>query len=215
MKLFIDTANVEEIRQAAELGVICGVTTNPTLIAREGRNFQEVITEIAQIIDGPISAEVVGITKDEMVLEAKELAKIHKNIIIKIPIIPEGLKAIKVLSSLGIKTNATLIFSVNQAILAANAGATYVSPFIGRLDDISHDGMELVADIYQVFANYNYETEIIAASVRHPIHVAQSAKLGAHIATVPYKLILQMCKHPLTDLGLENFLKDWEQVKNM
>ena len=214
MKLFIDTANVEEIRQAAELGVICGVTTNPTLIAREGRNFQEVITEIAQIIDGPISAEVVGITKDEMVLEAKELAKIHKNIIIKIPIIPEGLKAIKVLSSLGIKTNATLIFSVNQAILAANAGATYVSPFIGRLDDISHDGMELVADIYQVFANYNYEAEIIAASVRHPIHVAQSAKLGAHIATVPYKLILQMCKHPLTDLGLENFLKDWEQVKN-
>ncbi|KJS19463.1 MAG: transaldolase [Clostridiaceae bacterium BRH_c20a] len=214
MKLFLDTANVEEIRQAAELGVICGVTTNPTLIAREGRNFQEVIKEIAQIIDGPISAEVVGITKEEMVLEAKELAKIHKNIIIKIPLIPEGLKAIKVLSSLGIKTNATLIFSVNQAILAANAGATYVSPFIGRLDDISHDGMELVSDICQVFVNYNYETEIIAASVRHPIHVAQSAKLGAHIATVPYKLILQMCKHPLTDLGLENFLKDWEKVKN-
>jgi len=214
MKLFLDTANVEEICQAAELGVICGVTTNPTLIAREGRNFQEVIKEIAQIIDGPISAEVVGITKEEMVLEAKELAKIHKNIIIKIPLIPEGLKAIKVLSSLGIKTNATLIFSVNQAILAANAGATYVSPFIGRLDDISHDGMELVSDICQVFVNYNYETEIIAASVRHPIHVAQSAKLGAHIATVPYKLILQMCKHPLTDLGLENFLKDWEKVKN-
>ena len=214
MKLFLDTANVEEICQAAELGVICGVTTNPTLIAREGRNFQEVIKEIAQIIDGPISAEVVGITKEEMVLEAKELAKIHKNIIIKIPLIPEGLKAIKVLSSLGIKTNATLIFSVNQAILAANAGATYVSPFIGRLDDISHDGTELVSDICQVFVNYNYETEIIAASVRHPIHVAQSAKLGAHIATVPYKLILQMCKHPLTDLGLENFLKDWEKVKN-
>jgi len=215
MKLFIDTANVEEIRQAAELGVICGVTTNPTLIAREGRNFQEVIKEIAQIIDGPISAEVVGTTKEEMVSEAKELAKIHKNIIIKIPLIPEGLKAIKALSSLGIKTNATLIFSVNQAILAANAGAAYVSPFIGRLDDISHDGLELVADINQVFKNYNYKTEIIAASVRHPIHVAQSAKMGAHIATVPYKLILQMCKHPLTDLGLESFLKDWEKVKNM
>jgi len=214
MKLFLDTANVEEIRQATELGVICGVTTNPTLIAREGRNFQEVITEITQIIDGPISAEVVGTTKEEMVKEAHELVKIHKNIVVKIPLIPEGLKAIKELSSEGIKTNATLIFTVNQAILAANAGATYVSPFIGRLDDISHDGMELIADVCQVFANYPYQTEIIAASVRDPIHALEVARLGADIATVPYKLILQMCKHPLTDLGLEGFLKDWEQVKH-
>lgn len=215
MKLFLDTANVEEIRQGVELGVICGVTTNPTLIAREGRNFQEVITEIAQIIDGPISAEVVGLTKDEMVLEAQELVRIHKNIVVKIPMIPEGLKAIKDLTAKNIKTNATLIFTLNQAILAANAGASYVSPFIGRLDDISQDGMNLVSDICQVFANYDYRTEIIAASVRDPIHAAQAAKLGAHIATVPYKLILQMCKHPLTDLGIERFLKDWEQVKNI
>jgi transaldolase len=214
MKLFLDTANVEEIRQAVELGVICGVTTNPTLIAREGRNFKDVITEIASIIDGPISAEVVGLTKDEMVKEAEELAKIHKNIVIKVPLIPEGLKAIHDLSKKGIKTNATLIFSVNQAILAANAGAAYVSPFIGRLDDISYDGMDLIADICQVFANYTYDTEIIAASIRNPIHIAQSAKLGVDIATAPYKLILQMTKHPMTDLGLETFLKDWEQVKN-
>lgn len=214
MKLFLDTANVEEIRQAVELGVICGVTTNPTLIAREGRNFKEVITEIAGIIDGPISAEVVSVTKEEMVKEAQELAKIHKNIVVKIPLIPEGLKAINELSKRGIKTNATLIFTVNQAILAANAGATYVSPFIGRLDDISHDGMDLIADVCQAFANYAYETEIIAASVRDPIHVAQAAKLGVDIATVPYKLILQMAKHPLTDLGLAAFLKDWEKVKD-
>ncbi|MFZ5943957.1 MAG: fructose-6-phosphate aldolase [Bacillota bacterium] len=214
MKLFIDTANVDEIREAAELGVICGVTTNPTLIAREGRNFKEVISEITKIVDGPISAEVIGLTKEEMVSEAKELVKIHKNIVIKIPLIPEGLKAIKVLTSLGIKTNATLIFSLNQAILAANAGATFVSPFIGRLDDIGQDGMDLIADICQVFSNYNYHTEIIAASVRDPIHAAEVAKLGAHIATVPYKLIMQMSKHPLTDAGVEGFLKDWERVKN-
>jgi transaldolase len=214
MKLFLDTANVDEIRQAVELGVICGVTTNPTLVAKEGRNFKEVITEIAGIIDGPISAEVVGLTKDEMVKEAQELVKIHKNIVIKIPLIAEGLKAINELSKKGIKTNATLIFTVNQALLAANAGATYVSPFIGRLDDISHDGMELIEDVCRVFANYTYDTEIIAASVRDPIHAAQAAKLGVDIATVPYKLILQMMRHPLTDLGLEGFLKDWEQVKN-
>lgn len=214
MQLFIDTANVEEIREAAQLGVIAGVTTNPTLIAREGRNFREVITEITEIVDGPISAEVVGTTKEDMISEAKELVKIDNNIVIKIPLIPEGLKAIKELAQMGIKTNATLIFSVNQAILAANAGATYVSPFVGRLDDISHDGMELIADVCQVFYNYNYTTQIIAASIRDPIHIAQAAKLGAHIATVPYKLIMQMCKHPLTDLGLKSFLKDWEQVKD-
>lgn len=215
MKLFLDTANIDEIRQAVELGVICGVTTNPTLIAKEGRNFREVITEIAQIIDGPISAEVIGTKKEEMVKEAQELVKIHKNIVVKIPLIPEGLKAIKELSGKGIKTNATLIFTVNQAILAANAGATYVSPFIGRLDDVSHNGLELIAEICEVFANYIYETEIIAASVRHPIHAAQVAKLGVDIATVPYKLLLQMSKHPLTDSGLESFLRDWEQVKDM
>ncbi|MGI6226778.1 MAG: fructose-6-phosphate aldolase [Peptococcales bacterium] len=215
MKLFLDTANVDEIKKAVELGVICGVTTNPTLIAREGRNFHEVITEIAGIIDGPISAEVVGITKEEMIKEAQELVKIHKNIVVKIPLVPEGLKAIKVLSTKGIKTNATLIFTANQAILAANAGATYVSPFIGRLDDFSYNGIDLIEDVCQVFANYTYETEIIAASVRHPVHALQVAKLGVDIATVPYKLLLQMAKHPMTDLGLESFLKDWEQVKNV
>lgn len=214
MKLFIDTANVQEIKEAVQLGVICGVTTNPTLVAKEGRNFKDVITEIAQLVDGPISAEVVGLTKDEMVAEAKELVKLHDNIVIKIPLIPEGLKAINILSSLGIKTNATLIFNVNQGILAANAGATYISPFVGRLDDVGQDGMKLIAEVCQVFANYNYSTQVIAASIRDPIHVAQVAKLGADIATVPYKLIMQMCKHPLTDTGLEGFLKDWEQVKN-
>lgn len=214
MQFFIDTANVEEIREAAELGVISGVTTNPTLIAREGRNFREVITEIAQIVDGPISAEVTGLTKEEMVAEAKELVKIHPNIVIKIPMMPEGLKAIKELTALGIKTNATVIFSVSQAILAANAGATYVSPFIGRMDDFSHDGMNLIADICHVFQTYNYSTQIIAASVRHPIHVTESAKLGAHIATVPYKVILQLCKHPQTDIAIEQFLEDWKQVED-
>jgi len=214
VRLFIDSANVEDIRQAAELGVISGVTTNPTLIAKEGRNFQEVVTEITQIVDGPISAEVVGLTKEEMVREAKDLVKIHPNIVVKIPLIPEGLKAIKALTALGIKTNATLNFSLNQAILAANAGATYVSPFVGRIDDIGQDGMELIAEISQVFNYYDYPTQIIAASIRHPQHVTQAAKLGAHIATVPYKVILQMTKHPLTDVGVERFLKDWEQVKD-
>ncbi|MFZ7104882.1 MAG: fructose-6-phosphate aldolase [Peptococcaceae bacterium] len=214
MKLFIDTANVQEIRETAELGVISGVTTNPSLVSKEGRNFKDVIAEIAQIIDGPISAEVVGITKDEMVREARELAQIHKNIVIKVPLIPEGLKAVHALAKLGIKTNATLVFSVNQAILAANAGAAYVSPFVGRLDDIGQDGMELIAEVCQVFNHYDYATEIIAASMRDPIHIAEAAKLGADIATVPFKLIMQMCKHPLTDSGLARFLKDWEQVKD-
>lgn len=212
MKLFIDTANVDEIKEANELGVICGVTTNPSLIAKEGRDFIEVVKEITTIVDGPISAEVVSEDHDGMVKEAVELAKIHKNIVIKIPMTAEGLKAVKILSSKGIKTNVTLIFSATQALLAARAGATYVSPFVGRLDDISSDGLELVSDIVQIFDNYGIDTEVIAASIRHPMHVLEAAKVGAHIATVPYKVIMQMIKHPLTDIGIERFLKDWETV---
>lgn len=214
MKLFIDTANVEEIRKANELGVICGVTTNPSLIAKEGRNFREVVQEICSIVDGPISAEVVSLEAEGMVKEARELAKIHPNIVIKVPMIPEGLKATKILSGEGIKTNVTLVFSANQALLAALAGATYVSPFVGRLDDIGQEGMELIRDIVHIFDQYMFKTEVIAASIRHPIHVTDSAKAGAHIATVPYKVILQMTQHTLTDIGVQKFLADWEQVKN-
>lgn len=210
MKLFIDTANIEEIKKANALGVICGVTTNPSLIAKEGRDFVEVVKEITEIVDGPISAEVVSLKSEEMIAEAKELAKIHENIIIKIPMIPEGLKAIRALADIGIKTNCTLIFSTNQAILAANAGATYVSPFVGRIDDIGYDGMVLIEELTTVFNNYYYDTEIIAASIRHPLHVTQAAKFGADIATVPYKVIEQMAAHPLTDIGVEKFLQDWE-----
>lgn len=210
MKIFIDTANIEEIRKASELGILAGVTTNPSLIAKEGRDFVEVVKEITEIVDGPISAEVVGLSKDEMVREAKELAAIHENIVVKIPMIPEGLKAIAELSQLGIKTNCTLIFSANQAILAANAGASYVSPFVGRIDDIGYDGMILIEELTMIFNNYYYDTEIIAASIRHPLHVTQAAKLGADIATIPYKVIEQMAAHPLTAIGVEKFLKDWE-----
>lgn len=210
MKLFIDTANTEEIRKANALGVICGVTTNPSLIAKEGLVFKEVIEEITSIVDGPISAEVISLEAEEMVKEATELVKIHSNIVIKLPMTTEGLKATKILSSKGIKTNVTLIFSAGQALLAARAGATYVSPFVGRLDDIGRDGMELVADIAEIFGIHGIETEIIAASIRNPLHVIHAAKVGAHIATVPYSVILQMTKHPLTDLGIERFLKDWE-----
>lgn len=212
MKLFIDTANVEEIKAAAELGVICGVTTNPSLIAREGKVFEEVIQEITTIVDGPISAEVVAPDADGMVAEAIELAKIHKNIVIKIPMTLEGLKATKRLSAQGIHTNVTLIFSATQALLAARAGATYVSPFVGRLDDISDSGINLVADIAQIFEIHNIKTEIISASIRGPQDVTDSAKAGAHIATIPYKVILQMSKHPLTDAGIERFMADWNQV---
>lgn len=214
MKLFIDTANIEEIRKASDLGVICGVTTNPSLIAKEGRNFVEVVQQICQIVDGPISAEVISLEAPQMVKEAEELAKIHRNVVIKIPMTTEGLKATKILSQKGIKTNVTLIFSANQALLAARAGATYVSPFVGRLDDIGQDGMELIEDIVMIFNNYNIETEIIAASIRHPMHVTWAAKAGSHIATIPYKIIVQMANHPLTDAGIERFLKDWETVKN-
>lgn len=212
MKLFIDTANIDEIREVNEWGVICGVTTNPSLIAKEGRDFKQVIEEIASIVDGHISAEVISLEKDGMIEEARELAKINPNIIIKIPMTREGLKAVKVLTQEGIKTNVTLIFSPNQALLAAKAGATYVSPFVGRLDDIGNEGMYIIEDIVEIFDIHNIDSEIIAASIRHPIHVIQAAKAGAHISTIPYKVFVQMLAHPLTDIGIERFLKDWEGV---
>lgn len=212
MKLFIDTANINEIKEANALGIIDGVTTNPTLIAREGRDFISVVREICDIVDGPISAEVVSLKAQDMVVEARSLAKINKNIVIKIPIIPEGLKATKILSREGIKTNLTLCFSPMQALLAAKAGATYVSPFIGRLDDISTTGMDLIRDIKTIFVNYAMKTEIIVASVRHPLHILESAKIGADIATVPYNVLMALVKHPLTDIGIERFLKDWQNV---
>lgn len=215
MKFFIDTANVDEIRKANELGVICGVTTNPSLIAKEGRDFVEVVKEIASIVDGPISAEVISLEADAMVAEAEELLKKidNPNIVIKLPMCTEGLKACKMLTAKGIKTNVTLIFSAAQALLAAKAGATYVSPFVGRVDDIDWDGVQLVADIADIFAIYGIESEIIAASIRTSVHVTECAKVGADIATVPYKVIEQMIKHPLTDIGIARFLKDWETVK--
>lgn len=214
MKIFIDTANIEEIRQAHRLGVVSGVTTNPSLIAKEGRNFREVVQEICAIVDGPISAEVISLKAEEMVKEAEELAKIHPNVVIKVPMNAEGLTATKALKNKGIKTNVTLVFSANQALLAALAGATYVSPFVGRLDDAGQDGMELIREIVHIFDLYGFDTEIIAASIRHPIHVTEAAKAGSHIATVPFKVIMQMVKHPLTDIGIEKFLADWETVKN-
>lgn len=214
MKMFIDTANVSEIRQANDWGVICGVTTNPSLIAKEGKVFEEVITEITTIVDGPISAEVVAPDAEGMVVEARKLASIHKNIVIKIPVTLEGLKAVKVLAAEGIKTNVTLIFSAAQALMAARAGATYVSPFVGRLDDISDNGMDLISDIAEIFAIHDIETEIISASIRGPQDVVDSAKAGAHIATIPYKVFTQMIKHPLTDIGIEKFMADWNSVFN-
>ena len=213
MKLFIDTANDDEIREIAEWGVVDGVTTNPSLIAKEKRDFKEVVTEITGIVDGPISAEVVSLKHDEMVEEAKELAKIHKNIIIKVPMTEEGLIAVKELHAMGIKTNVTLVFTSTQALLAAKAGASYVSPFLGRLDDISTNGLNLIEEIMDIFNNYDYDTEVIAASIRHPMHVVECARLGCDIATVPYKVFKQMLHHPLTDSGIERFLKDWESVK--
>jgi len=211
MKLFIDTANVEEIKRANEMGVICGVTTNPSLIAKEGRDFKQVVTEITEIVDGPISAEVISMKAEEMVPEAIELAKIHKNIIIKIPMCEEGLKAVKILKDKGIKTNVTLIFSVNQALLAAKAGASYVSPFAGRVDDVGQSGIDIIRDIADVFDIYNMNCEIIAASIRHPMHVTEAALAGAHISTVPFDVIKKMISHPLTDLGINKFLADWNR----
>lgn len=212
MKLFIDTANVEEIKKASELGVVKGVTTNPSLIAKEGRDLKEVIEEICDIVDGPISCEVLSLDSEGMIKEGREFAKLHKNIVIKIPMTKEGLKAVSVLSKDKIKTNVTLVFSASQALLASLSGATYVSPFIGRLDDISMDGYQLIHDIVTIFDIHNIDTEIIAASIRHTMHVVEAAKLGAHIATVPYKIIEQMTKHPLTDKGIEKFMQDWDKT---
>lgn len=212
MKIFIDTANVEEIREVESWGILSGVTTNPSLIAKEGRDFVEVVGEITSMVDGPISAEVISLEHEGMIREAKELVKIHKNIVVKIPMTIEGLKAVNALSKKNIKTNVTLIFSAAQALVAAKAGATYVSPFVGRLDDVGMDGMTLVEEIVRIFDNYGIETEIIAASIRHPIHVIQAALAGAHIATIPFKILEQLTKHPQTDLGIEKFLKDWDKV---
>ncbi|MFH1256565.1 MAG: fructose-6-phosphate aldolase [Candidatus Diapherotrites archaeon] len=212
MKIFLDTANIEEIKKANEWGVIDGVTTNPTLVAKEGRKFEEVVKEICSIVDGPISAEAVSEKAEEMVKEAEQLAKIHKNVVVKIPMTAEGLKAVKKLAKEGIKTNVTLVFSANQALLAAKAGASYVSPFVGRLDDQGENGLALIKEIMEIFRNYGYATEVIVASVRHPIHVVESAKMGAHIATVPFDVLSKMFRHSLTDAGIKRFLDDWAKV---
>jgi len=212
MKFFIDTANITEIREAWDIGVIDGVTTNPSLISKEKKEPIKLLNEICAIVDGPVSAEVVSLDAAGMVKEAKTLARIHKNIVVKIPMTTEGLKATKKLTGLKIKTNVTLVFSANQALLAAKAGATYVSPFVGRIDDISSYGMELVSQILEIYENYGFETEIIVASIRNPVHVLDAARMGAHVATIPFKVIEQLSKHPLTDIGMEKFLADWEKV---
>jgi len=212
MKFFIDTADVKEIREAHALGLVDGVTTNPSLIAKSGRKFKDVIKEIVSIVDGPISAEVISLDAPGMIKEGRELAKIHKNIVVKLPMTPEGLKACKALTDKGIKTNVTLIFTSMQALLAAKAGATYVSPFVGRLDDISQDGIAIIEEIRTIFDNYGYSSEIIVASIRNPIHVLNSALIGADVATIPYSVMLQLSKHPLTDAGIKKFLEDWQNV---
>ena len=213
MKIFIDTANIEEIKKANEWGVIDGVTTNPSLVAKEGREFKELVQQIINIVNGPISVEVISTNAEGMVKEAVELSEWSQNIVVKIPMIPEGLKAVKVLGAKDIKTNVTLTFSVNQALLAAKAGATYVSPFIGRLDDIGHEGMQIVRDMVKIFNIYDFKTEVLVASIRHSLHVIEAAKAGAHVATIPFNVIEKMFKHPLTDIGLERFLEDWKKVK--
>jgi len=212
MKIFIDTANLEHIREVNSWGILDGVTTNPTLVSKEGRGFEDLIREICSIVDGDISAEAVSMDADGMVKEARELSKIHKNVVVKIPMPAEGLKAVKVLSGEGIRTIVTLGFSPNQALLAAKAGATYGSPFVGRLDDINHTGMDLVRDIVEIFDVHDYHTQVIAASIRHPLHVTESALAGAHVATIPYDVLKKMLRHHLTDEGIERFLKDWESV---
>jgi transaldolase len=212
MKIFIDTANLEHIKEVNSWGILDGVTTNPSLIAKEGCKFEDRVSQICAVVDGPISAEAVSMDWEGMVAEARALSKMHKNIVVKVPMTSEGLKAVKVLSAEGVNTNVTLVFSPNQALLAAKAGATYVSPFIGRLDDISHTGMDLVRDIVEIFDTYGFETQVIAASIRHPVHVTEAALAGAHVATVPYEVLKKMLKHNLTDEGIEKFLKDWEKV---
>lgn len=214
MKFFIDTANVDEIKEAHSMGMVDGVTTNPSLIAKEGRVFEEVIKEISEIVDGPISAEVISLDAEGMVKEARELAKIHKNIVIKVPMTVDGLKATRQLTEEKINTNVTLVFSPLQALMAAKAGATYVSPFVGRLDDLSQDGMQLIEQIVEIYANYAYDTEIIVASVRHPLHVLDAALAGADIATIPFKVLSKLASHPLTDKGINAFLADWDKAKS-
>jgi transaldolase len=212
VQFFIDTADVREIKEAASMGLVDGVTTNPSLVAKTGRKFRDVLLEICDLVDGPVSAEVVTLTAEEMMKEARELASLRGNIVVKIPLIAEGLKAVKQCYDEGIKTNVTLCFSATQALLAAKAGATYISPFVGRLDDVSTDGMATVADILEIYDHYGFETQVLVASVRHPIHVLQAAKMGAHVATCPLSVLLQLAKHPLTDLGLTRFLEDWKKV---
>jgi transaldolase len=212
MKFFIDTADIREVKEAASMGLVDGVTTNPSLVAKTGRKFREVLLEICDVVKGPVSAEVVGTTHDAMMKEARELAALRPNIVVKIPLIPEGLKATRSCSEEGIKTNVTLCFSATQALLAAKAGATYISPFVGRLDDISTDGMQLIEEILDIYGHYGYATEVLVASVRHPMHVHQAARMGAHVATCPLSVLMQLAKHPLTDLGLAKFLSDWEKV---
>lgn len=212
MKFFIDTANIDEIKEAASMGLLDGVTTNPSLVAKEGKDFKKLLNEILEVVDGPISAEVVSTDFEGIVKEGRELAAIHKNIVVKIPLIQEGIKAVKVLSAEGIKTNVTLCFSASQALLAAKAGATYISPFVGRLDDISHSGMQLIDQIITIYNNYNFKTEVLVASIRHPLHLVEAAELGAHVATIPFGVIKKLFNHPLTDSGLEKFLSDWKTL---
>jgi transaldolase len=212
MKLFVDTANVKEIREAASLGILDGVTTNPSLVAKEKRDFKELIKEICSVVDGPVSAEVLATELQGILAEARDLAKIHDNIVVKVPLIKEGLKAVKALKAEGIRANVTLCFSATQALLAAKAGAYFISPFIGRLDDISHTGMDLIRDIVAIYKNYDIETQVLVASIRHPLHVLEAAKIGADIASMPYKVFEQLVKHPLTDIGLQRFLEDWRKA---
>jgi len=212
MKFFIDTANINEIKEAASFGILNGVTTNPSLVAKEGKNFRELLDEIIKIVDGPISAEVIATDYDGMLKEARELAAIHKNIVVKIPLIKEGLKAVKTLSGEGINTNVTLCFSPSQALLAAKAGATYISPFVGRLDDISTSGMDLISQIVQIYDNYDYQTEVLVASIRHPLHLVEAALIGADVCTIPFPVINKLFNHPLTDIGIDKFLLDWKKL---
>jgi transaldolase len=212
MKFFIDTADVKEIKDASAMGLVDGVTTNPSLVAKSGRKFRDVLLEICDIVKGPVSAEVTGVKYDDIMREAHELAKLRENIVVKIPLIPEGLKAVRSCANEGIKVNVTLCFSATQALLAAKAGATYISPFVGRLDDVATDGMQLISEILEIYDNYNFDTEVLVASVRGPMHVQQAARMGAHVATCPYNVLVQLAKHPLTDIGLKKFLEDWEKV---
>ncbi len=212
MKFFIDSADIAEIKEAASMGIIDGVTTNPSLVAKTGRKFRDTLIEICDIVRGPVSAEVVSVQVDGMMKEARELAALRPNIVVKLPLLPDGLKAVKICAEEGIRTNVTLCFSATQALLAAKAGATYISPFVGRLDDVSADGMTVVADIIEIYENYGFDTQVLVASVRHPIHVLEAAKLGAHVATCPLSVLLQLTRHPLTDAGLARFLSDWEKV---